>query len=193
MKQLHQTQPLEAFYGRLVPKVKGSRKFSPIQVIMSEHIVRHHAFCDIIANCFIFDLDYEFKPKPCQVRRLVKLGIEKRDPDTLSTDEIRWILIILILCWSVQACILTSSAAILYLNHLELHCSRKFAFLDIDPSTITWQRVLDTNDRSYWSSGFLVLNINFEFHRPPSSNRYLRKITVGQSPTEKGLTRFTIS
>merc|ERR1719510_2399249 len=44
---------------------------------------------------------------------------------------------------------------------------RKFAFLDIDPSTITWQRVLDTNDR------------------------YLRKITVGQSPTEKGLTRET--
>ena len=28
---------------------------------------------------------------------------------------------------------------------------RKFAFLDIDPSTITWQRVLDTNDRSVWS------------------------------------------
>ena len=27
-----QTQPLEAFYGRLVPKVKGTRKFSPIQV-----------------------------------------------------------------------------------------------------------------------------------------------------------------
>merc|ERR1712241_933501 len=92
-----QTQPLEAFYGRLVPKVKGSRKFSPIQV-----------------------------------RRLLKLGIEKRDPDTLTSDEIR-----------------------------------KFAILDIDPSTITWQRVLDTNDR------------------------YLRKITVGQSPTEKGLTRET--
>merc|ERR1719278_888369 len=69
---------------------------------------------------------------PIQVRRLVKLGIEKRDPDTLTSDEIR-----------------------------------KFAFLDIDPSTITWQRVLDTNDR------------------------YLRKITVGQSPTEKGLTRET--
>jgi len=92
-----QTQPLEAFYGRLVPKVKGTRKFSPIQV-----------------------------------RRLVKLGIDKRDPDALTADEIR-----------------------------------KFAFLDIDPSTITWQRVLDTNDR------------------------YLRKITVGQSPTEKGLTRET--
>jgi len=41
----------------------------------------------------------------------------------------------------------------------------KFARLDIDPTTITWQRVLDTNDR------------------------YLRKITVGQSTTEKGHTR----
>merc|ERR1712241_87733 len=91
------TQPLEAFYNRLVPRNKGSRVFSEIQV-----------------------------------RRLEKLGIDKRDPDSLSTDEIR-----------------------------------KFAFLDIDPSTITWQRVLDTNDR------------------------YLRKITVGQSPTEKGLTRET--
>jgi len=92
-----QTQPLEAFYGRLVPKTKGARKFSPIQV-----------------------------------RRLVKLGITEREPDNLTPEEIR-----------------------------------KFAFLDIDPDTITWQRVLDTNDR------------------------YLRKITIGQSPTEKGLTRET--
>lgn len=37
--------------------------------------------------------------------------------------------------------------------------------LDIDPDTITWQRVIDTNDR------------------------FLRKITIGQSPTEKGHTR----
>ncbi len=44
---------------------------------------------------------------------------------------------------------------------------RKFAFLNIDPDTITWQRVYDTNDR------------------------YLRAITVGQSPTEKGLERKT--
>merc|ERR1711892_421674 len=44
---------------------------------------------------------------------------------------------------------------------------RLFALLDIAPETITWQRVLDTNDR------------------------YLRKVTVGQSPTEKGLTRET--
>ena len=44
---------------------------------------------------------------------------------------------------------------------------RRFAFLDIDPETITWQRVYDTNDR------------------------YLRKITIGQSDTEKGHTRQT--
>jgi len=92
-----QTQPLEAFYGRLVPRTKGVRKFSPIQV-----------------------------------RRLEKLGITEREPDKLAPEEIR-----------------------------------KFAFLDIDPDTITWQRVIDTNDR------------------------YLRKITVGQSATEKGLTRET--
>uniref|UniRef100_A0AAY4DLN1 C-1-tetrahydrofolate synthase, cytoplasmic n=1 Tax=Denticeps clupeoides TaxID=299321 RepID=A0AAY4DLN1_9TELE len=41
----------------------------------------------------------------------------------------------------------------------------RFARLDIDPDSITWQRVLDTNDR------------------------FLRKITVGESPTEKGHTR----
>ncbi|BFZ65297.1 tetrahydrofolate synthase [Saitoella coloradoensis] len=41
----------------------------------------------------------------------------------------------------------------------------KFARLDIDPETITWQRVLDVNDR------------------------FLRKITVGQGSTEKGFTR----
>uniref|UniRef100_A0A8C4X3Z1 Monofunctional C1-tetrahydrofolate synthase, mitochondrial n=1 Tax=Erpetoichthys calabaricus TaxID=27687 RepID=A0A8C4X3Z1_ERPCA len=42
-----------------------------------------------------------------------------------------------------------------------------FVRLDIDPSTITWQRVVDTNDR------------------------FLRKITVGQANTEKGFTRQT--
>ncbi|KAM9148395.1 C-1-tetrahydrofolate synthase, cytoplasmic [Pangshura tecta] len=42
---------------------------------------------------------------------------------------------------------------------------KKFVRLDIDPPTITWQRVMDTNDR------------------------FLRKITIGQSPTEKGFTR----
>lgn len=41
----------------------------------------------------------------------------------------------------------------------------KFSRLNIDPPTITWQRVLDTNDR------------------------FLRKITVGQGPNEKGHTR----
>ncbi|KAI9893823.1 MAG: tetrahydrofolate synthase [Vezdaea aestivalis] len=43
----------------------------------------------------------------------------------------------------------------------------KFARLDIDPETITWRRVLDVNDR------------------------YLRGITIGQAPTEKGHTRQT--
>lgn len=42
-----------------------------------------------------------------------------------------------------------------------------FVRLDLDPSKITWQRVLDTNDR------------------------FLRKITVGQASTEKGQTRET--
>ncbi|TRY54178.1 hypothetical protein DNTS_030453 [Danionella cerebrum] len=41
----------------------------------------------------------------------------------------------------------------------------QFVRLDIDPEAVTWQRVLDTNDR------------------------FLRKITIGQSPTEKGFTR----
>lgn len=42
---------------------------------------------------------------------------------------------------------------------------RKFARLNIDPSTITWQRVLDTNDR------------------------FLRKITIGQGSAEKQYSR----
>ncbi|CAK8692076.1 unnamed protein product [Clavelina lepadiformis] len=41
----------------------------------------------------------------------------------------------------------------------------RFARLDIDPDTVTWQRVIDTNDR------------------------FLRKITIGQSATEKGRVR----
>jgi formyltetrahydrofolate synthetase len=43
----------------------------------------------------------------------------------------------------------------------------RFARLDIDPETITWRRVLDTNDRM------------------------LRQITIGQGPEEKGFTRTT--
>src|SRR5690348_778358 len=43
----------------------------------------------------------------------------------------------------------------------------RFARLDIDPESITWRRVLDTNDRM------------------------LRQITIGQGPEEKGLTRVT--
>lgn len=86
------TQSDKALYSRLVPKDKGTRKFSAIQI-----------------------------------RRLTKLGINKTDPDSLTEDEIR-----------------------------------NFARLDIDKATITWQRVMDTNDR------------------------FLRKIRVGLSDTEKG-------
>ena len=39
--------------------------------------------------------------------------------------------------------------------------------MDFEPSTITWRRVLDVNDR------------------------FLREITVGESSTEKGMTRKT--
>jgi methylenetetrahydrofolate dehydrogenase (NADP+)/methenyltetrahydrofolate cyclohydrolase/formyltetrahydrofolate synthetase len=46
-----------------------------------------------------------------QIKRLEKLGIEKRDPDSLTEEKIR------------------------------------NALLDIAPETITWQRVLDINDR----------------------------------------------
>ena len=91
------TQTDQALYERLVPAVKGSRKFAPIQL-----------------------------------RRLKRLGIEKTDPYALTPDEIR-----------------------------------RFARLNIDPHNVVWTRVLDVNDR------------------------YLRKITIGLSPTEKNLTRDT--
>jgi len=41
----------------------------------------------------------------------------------------------------------------------------QFIRLDIDPETVTWMRGIDTNDR------------------------YLREITIGESPTEKGISR----
>ncbi|KAL9897058.1 LOW QUALITY PROTEIN: C-1-tetrahydrofolate synthase, cytoplasmic-like [Glossina fuscipes fuscipes] len=96
------TQEDKPLYERLVPKIKGERKFSKIQF-----------------------------------RRLQRLGINKTDPDSLANEEIT-----------------------------------RFARLDIDPDTIMWERVVDVNDR------------------------YLRQITVGQSTTEKGLSRpasFSIS
>src|SRR6202044_806939 len=52
-------------------------------------------------------------------------------------------------------------------NELTAEERSRFARLDIDPETITWRRVLDTNDR------------------------LLRQITIGQGPEEKGFTRVT--
>ncbi|XP_066452022.1 monofunctional C1-tetrahydrofolate synthase, mitochondrial [Eleutherodactylus coqui] len=70
------------------------------------------------------------KFSPIQIARLRRIGIEKTDPGSLTTEEIT-----------------------------------RFVRLDIDPSTITWQRVVDTNDR------------------------FLRRITVGQANTEKSCAR----
>ncbi|XP_041968896.1 C-1-tetrahydrofolate synthase, cytoplasmic isoform X1 [Aricia agestis] len=91
------TQKDGPLYDRLVPRIKGVRKFSPIQL-----------------------------------RRLRRLGIDKTDPDSLTPEE-----------------------------------RTKFARLDIDPKKVMWNRVVDLNDR------------------------YLRKVTIGQSPTEKRFTRET--
>ncbi|MDK2982113.1 MAG: methylenetetrahydrofolate dehydrogenase [Chloroflexota bacterium] len=52
-------------------------------------------------------------------------------------------------------------------NELTEEERSRFVRLDIDPDTITWMRGLDTNDR------------------------YLREITVGESPSEKGMSRKT--
>ncbi|XP_050499045.1 C-1-tetrahydrofolate synthase, cytoplasmic [Diabrotica virgifera virgifera] len=89
------TQKDAALYDRLVPKIKGARTFSKIQL-----------------------------------RRLKRLGINKTDPESLTPEE-----------------------------------RTKFARLNIDTNNIVWNRVLDINDR------------------------FLREITIGESPTEKGMTR----
>jgi formyltetrahydrofolate synthetase len=52
-------------------------------------------------------------------------------------------------------------------NDLTLAERSRFARLDIDPDTITWRRVVDTNDRM------------------------LRLTTIGEGPEEKGMTRVT--
>jgi formyltetrahydrofolate synthetase len=52
-------------------------------------------------------------------------------------------------------------------NELTAQERSRFARLDIDPDSITWRRVVDTNDRM------------------------LRQITIGQGPDEKGMTRVT--
>jgi formyltetrahydrofolate synthetase len=69
---------------------------------------------------------------PIMMRRLMKLGIDKTDPDALDEAE-----------------------------------RARFARLDIDPDTITWRRVIDTSDRM------------------------LRRITIGQGAEEEGAERVT--
>lgn len=52
-------------------------------------------------------------------------------------------------------------------NELDEDEIARFVRLDVNPDTITWQRGVDVNDR------------------------FLRKITIGQAPTEKGMERQT--
>ena len=52
-------------------------------------------------------------------------------------------------------------------NELTPEERSRFVRLDIDPDSITWRRVIDTNDR------------------------FLREITIGEGPEEKGMTRET--
>jgi formyltetrahydrofolate synthetase len=78
------------------------------------------------------DKNGERKFTPSMLRRLERLGIDKTDPNDLTTEE-----------------------------------RARFARLDIDPDSITWRRVMDTNDR------------------------FLREITIGQGKEEKGMTRST--
>lgn len=69
---------------------------------------------------------------------------------------------------------------------------RAFVRLDIDPSTITWQRVVDTNGIKHFHL-LLVFYYKSEyfFFLSLKTDRFLRKITIGQSPTEKNATRET--
>jgi formyltetrahydrofolate synthetase len=76
--------------------------------------------------------DGSCKFSPVMLRRLKKLGINKQDPESLTTEE-----------------------------------RSRFARLDIDTNSITWRRVIDTNDRA------------------------LRSITVGQGKAEAGTERKT--
>jgi methylenetetrahydrofolate dehydrogenase (NADP+)/methenyltetrahydrofolate cyclohydrolase/formyltetrahydrofolate synthetase len=78
------------------------------------------------------DKEGKRKFSPPMLRRLKKLGINKTDPNELTSEE-----------------------------------RSRFARLDINPDSITWRRVIDTNDR------------------------FLREITGGQGPEEKGMERKT--
>jgi len=78
------------------------------------------------------DKEGKRKFSPSMIKRLKKLGIDKDDPEKLTTEE-----------------------------------RSRFARLDLDPATITWRRVVDTNDR------------------------FLREIEVGLGPDEKGFSRRT--
>ncbi|XP_022426094.1 C-1-tetrahydrofolate synthase, cytoplasmic isoform X2 [Delphinapterus leucas] len=135
-----QTQTDKALFNRLVPSVNGVRKFSDIQI-------RRLRLWDLRSR----DLSMATAP-------LTRLELERRSSVSWSPG----ILSCAVLSQSTHQRLGIEKTDPTTLTDEEIY---RFARLDIDPETITWQRVLDTNDR------------------------FLRKITIGQAPTEKGHTR----
>ncbi|KAJ8898327.1 hypothetical protein PR048_003687 [Dryococelus australis] len=168
------TQSDEALYNRLVPKVKGKRAFSKIQqlekVAPAQQFVKAAQPLQLVkAHPHQLTARTALSLSP-ELRRLERLGITKTDPEALSTEE-----------------------------------RKAFSRLDIDPNTVTWVRGeahphIETviwcglTLRIHWASG-----AGYGDRDPAlggggvldTNDRFLRKITVGQSPTEKGHARET--
>ena len=128
-----------------------------------------------------------------QFRRLQRLGIDKDDPADLTTEEkarcakrctglvfcvsgliyrrvnnpAKLVATVAMFASTQSLAARTRTLLPVCCTHATLPCSPRFARLDIDPETITWRRVVDVNDR------------------------FLREITVGEGPAEKGFTRKT--
>ena len=69
------------------PKSEREQK---VQSYPGEILVARRLFFILVGGLPPSDkVSHEFRRTKFQVRRLVKLGIEKRDPDSLTADEIR--------------------------------------------------------------------------------------------------------
>ncbi|GBP03923.1 C-1-tetrahydrofolate synthase, cytoplasmic [Eumeta japonica] len=149
------TQKDSALYDRLVPRIKGVRKFSPIQL-----------------------------------RRLKRLGIDKTDPNSLNDEEktkfarlnidrkkVMWNrgrnkVRIGIEIWTGTGFETERKNRIMSESGTETQTEK----------AVARDRYQDSNRKLESKSGS---------NRDWIETRYLRKITVGQSPTEKGFTRET--
>lgn len=105
---------------------------------------------------------------PVMFKRLKKLGIDKTDPDALTEEErSRSGLCMVCVTHTADVHVLEFERVSSRLPSESARVRGRFVRLDIDPEAVTWRRVMDTNDR------------------------FLREITIGQSKTEKGMTRTT--